>query len=200
MHTREEKLENGRRAINEMFDYVNDIDPDVIAGYNSEGFDFEFFDVFGREIGTTPSKDLYKFFDKEGNMPNMKEALMADAIGTITGSFTGTSTVTTFVESGSGVAAGGRSGLTALSTAVCFFLAIFLMPLIASIPSAAASSALLYVGCLMLKGIKLLKFENVKHLVPAFLTIAMMPLAYSITTGIGFGIMSYVLIEFIPTS
>jgi inner membrane protein yicO len=93
------------------------------------------------------------------------------------------------------VAAGGRTGLTALTTAIIFLLSIFLLPLFASIPGAAASSALLYVGCLMLKGIKNINIDGVKNAVPAFLTIAMMPLAYSITDGIGFGILSYVIID-----
>ena len=95
------------------------------------------------------------------------------------------------------IAAGGRTGLTALTTAVIFLLSIFLLPVFASIPGAAASSALLYVGCLMLKGIKNVKIDTVKNAVPAFLTIAMMPLAYSITDGIGFGILSYVIIDLI---
>ena len=123
--------------------------------------------------------------------------MISDSVATCTGAMLGTSTVTTFVESGSGIAAGGRTGLTALTTAVIFLLSIFLLPVFASIPGAAASSALLYVGCLMLKGIKNVKIDTVKNAVPAFLTIAMMPLAYSITDGIGFGILSYVIIDLI---
>ena len=110
---------------------------------------------------------------------------------------TGTSTVTTFVESGSGIAAGGKTGLTALSTAILFILAIFFMPLFAFIPSAACSAALVYVGVLMLGGVKNVDFSNTKTIVPAFITIVMMPFAYSITDGIGFGVISYVVINFI---
>ena len=122
-------------------------------------------------------------------------SVIADSVATCSGAFLGTSTVTTFVESGAGISAGGRTGLTALVTACLFLLSIFLLPVFASIPGAAASSALIWVGCLMLKGVKELKLDTVKEFVPAFLTIAMMPFGYSITTGIGFGILSYVVID-----
>lgn len=154
----------------------------------------DMFDTLGTVVGCCVPVGLAD----ENNKPyHYNGIMMSDSIATCTGALFGTSTVTTFVESGSGIAAGGRTGLTALTTAICFVLAIFLFPLIASIPSAAAASALLYVGCLMLKGIKNINVDGVKNALPAFLTIAMMPLAYSITDGIGFGILSYVLIDVI---
>jgi AGZA family xanthine/uracil permease-like MFS transporter len=123
--------------------------------------------------------------------------MLSDSVATCVGAMFGTSTVTTFVESGSGIAAGGRTGLTAFTTAIMFTLSIFLLPLFASIPGPAAASALIYVGVLMLKGIVNIKIDSVKNAVAAFLTIAMMPLAYSITDGIGFGIVSYVVISLV---
>ncbi len=154
----------------------------------------DMFDTMGTVVGCCVPVGLA---DKKGKPFHYNGIMMSDSIATCTGAMLGTSTVTTFVESGSGIAAGGRTGLTALTTAVLFLLSIFLLPLFASIPSAAASAALLYVGCLMLKGITNVKIDGVKNAVPAFLTIAMMPLAYSITDGIGFGILSYVLIDLV---
>lgn len=153
----------------------------------------DMFDTMGTVVGCASAAGLV---DENGKPNNYEGIMLSDSVATCAGAVFGTSTVTTFVESGSGVAAGGKTGLTALSTTICFALAIFLMPLIASIPSAAASSALVYVGCLMLKGAKDLKIGTVKEAVPAFLTIALMPLSYSITNGIGFGILSYVVLEF----
>lgn len=153
----------------------------------------DMFDTMGTVVGCASAAGLV---DENGKPNNYEGIMLSDSVATCAGAVFGTSTVTTFVESGSGVAAGGKTGLTALSTTICFALAIFLMPLIASIPSAAASSALVYVGCLMLKGAKDLKVGTVKEAVPAFLTIALMPLSYSITNGIGFGILSYVVLEF----
>ncbi len=154
----------------------------------------DMFDTMGTCVGCCSAAGL---LDEKGKPVNYNKIMYSDSIGTCVGAFFGTSTVTTFVESGSGIAAGGRTGLTALSTAVCFILAIFLFPLIASIPGPAAAAALLWVGCLMLKGIKNIKIDGVKNTVAAFLTIAMMPLAYSITDGIGFGLISYVVIDVI---
>jgi AGZA family xanthine/uracil permease-like MFS transporter len=132
----------------------------------------------------------------EDDVPvNYNRIMIADSVATCTGAFFGTSTVTTFVESGAGIAAGGKTGLTALVTAALFLVSIFLLPVFASIPGAAAASALIWVGCLMLKGVKDLKLDSVKELVPSFLTLAMMPFGYSITTGIGLGLISYVFID-----
>ena len=154
----------------------------------------DMFDTMGTVVGCCVPVGLA---DEKGKPFHYDGIMISDSVATCTGAMLGTSTVTTFVESGSGIAAGGRTGLTALTTAVIFLLSIFLLPVFASIPGAAASSALLYVGCLMLKGIKNVKIDTVKNAVPAFLTIAMMPLAYSITDGIGFGILSYVIIDLI---
>ena len=154
----------------------------------------DMFDTMGTVVGCCVPVGLA---DEKGKPLNYNKIMMSDSVATCAGAMFGTSTVTTFVESGSGIAAGGRTGLTALTTAVLFFLSIFLLPVFASIPGAAAASALIYVGVLMLKGIVNIKIDTVKNAVPAFLTIAMMPLAYSITDGIGFGILSYVVIDVI---
>ncbi len=154
----------------------------------------DMFDTMGTVVGCCTPVGLV---DEKGKPVRYNQIMASDSIATCTGALFGTSTVTTFVESGSGISAGGKTGLTALTTAILFLLSIVLYPLIASIPGPAAASALLYVGCLMLKGIKNVNVDGVKNYVPAFLTIAMMPLAYSITDGIGFGILSYVLIDLI---
>ena len=154
----------------------------------------DMFDTMGTIVGCCVPVGLAD----ENNKPfNYNKIMYSDSIATTAGAFFGTSTVTTFVESGSGIAAGGRTGLTALSTAICFILAIPLFPLIASIPGPAAAAALLYVGSLMLKGITNIKIDNIKNSVAAFLTIAMMPLSYSITDGIGFGLIAYVVIDLV---
>lgn len=152
----------------------------------------DMFDTMGTCVGCCSAAGL---MTEEGVPVNYNRIMIADSVATCTGAFFGTSTVTTYVESGAGVSCGGKTGLTALTTAGLFLLAIVLYPLFASIPAAAANAALVWVGCLMLKGIKNVKVDNVKEVVPAFLTIAMMPLGYSITCGIGFGILSYVIIE-----
>ena len=123
--------------------------------------------------------------------------MYADSIATIAGSLAGTSTVTTFVESGTGVSAGGKTGLTALTTAVLFLLSIFLLPVFAFIPTAAAASALIYVGVLMMANVFNVDFSNVKNAIPAFITIIAMPLTYSITEGIGMGIVSFVALDLV---
>lgn len=152
----------------------------------------DMFDTMGTCVGCCEAAGL---MTEDGVPVNYNKIMVADSVATCTGAFLGTSTVTTFVESGAGISAGGKTGLTALITAGLFLISIFILPLFASIPGAAASSALLWVGCLMLKGIKNLKLDSVKDLVPAFLTIAMMPFGYSITDGIGLGIISYVIID-----
>ena len=154
----------------------------------------DMFDTMGTVVGCCVPVGLAD----ENNKPfNYNKIMIADSTATCAGAIFGTSTVTTFVESGSGIAAGGRTGLTALVTAILFLLSIFLLPLFASIPGAAADAALIYVGCLMLKGIKNIKVDSIKDCVPAFFTIAIMPLGYSITAGIGWGILSYVVIDLI---
>ena len=151
----------------------------------------DMFDTMGTCVGCCSAAGLMT----EDGMPlNYNKIMMSDSIATTAGAMLGTSTVTTFVESGAGVSAGGKTGLTAFTTAILFLLSIFFLPLFASIPGAAASSALVWVGCLMLKGVKDVKVDSVRDCVPSFLTIAMMPFGYSITTGIGLGILSYVII------
>ena len=152
----------------------------------------DMFDTMGTVVGCCTPVGLV---DENGKPVRYNRIMISDSVATCTGAIFGTSTVTTFVESGSGIAAGGRTGLTALVTAICFLVSIFIMPVIASIPSAAASSALVFVGCLMVKGAVNLKVTNVKEAVASFFTIALMPLAYSITTGIGFGLLVYVIIS-----
>ncbi len=152
----------------------------------------DMFDTMGTCVGCCQAAGL---MTEEGIPVNYNRIMVADSVATCAGSVLGTSTVTTFVESGAGISAGGKTGLTALVTAGLFLLSIFLLPVFASIPLAAAASALVWVGCLMLKGVKELKLDSVKDLVPAFLTIAMMPFGYSITDGIGLGIVTYVIID-----
>jgi AGZA family xanthine/uracil permease-like MFS transporter len=152
----------------------------------------DMFDTMGTVIGCCKNANL---MDEDGKPVNYGKMMYADSIATITGSLFGTSTVTTFVESGTGVSAGGRTGLTALTVAVLFILAIFLLPLFAFIPTPAAACALIYVGVLMMANVTKVDFKNVKHAVPAFITIIIMVLSYSITKGIGMGIVSYVLIN-----
>ena len=154
----------------------------------------DMFDTMGTVVGCCAPVGLV---DENGKPLSYDGIMKSDSIATCAGALFGTSTVTTFVESGSGVAAGGRTGLTALTTAVLFFLSIFLLPVFASIPGAAVNAALIYVGCLMLKGAKDIKVDSVSDFVPAFLTIAMMPLTYSITNGIGLGILAYVVIKLV---
>ena len=125
----------------------------------------------------------------------MKEALLADAVGTVVGSATGTSTVTTFVESASGVEAGGRTGLTALTTGVIFLLCMFISPVAAVIPPAATSAALIYVGVLMITGLKNVHFDDISQAVPVALMLIAMPVSGSIGHAIGIGLISYTVIK-----
>ncbi len=152
----------------------------------------DMFDTIGTLVGTASRAGMV---DKQGNMPNMKEALLSDAIGTVAGACTGTSTVTTFVESASGVEAGGRTGLTALTTGVLFLACIFIAPIAAIIPAAATSSALIYVGVLMLMGLKNVKFDDLDQMVPVALMLIGMPISGSIGHAIGLGLISYTIIK-----
>jgi AGZA family xanthine/uracil permease-like MFS transporter len=125
----------------------------------------------------------------------MKEVLMADAIGTLTGSVTGTSTVTTFVESASGVEAGGRTGLTALTTGIVFLACMFIAPIAAIIPPAATSAALIYVGVLMIAGLKNIDFDDISQALPAAFMLIAMPISGSIGHAIGLGLIAYTVIK-----
>ena len=152
----------------------------------------DMFDTMGTVVGCATNAGL---IDENGKPINYNKIMYADSIATVLGAAVGTSTVTTFVESGAGVAAGGKTGFTSLITALLFFLSIFLLPLFAFIPSAAAAGALMYVGVLMMANVKDIDFKEITNAVPAFLTIIMMVLSYSITKGIGIGMISYVIIS-----
>lgn len=153
----------------------------------------DIFDTVGTLIGVAQKGDL---LDKDGTLPNAGGALMADAVGTVVGACMGTSTVTSFVESTAGVAAGGRTGLTSVTTAVMFLIAIVFAPIFLAIPSFATTSAMLYVGLLMLSSIKNMEFEgDIADVIGGFLAVIMMPFAYSIATGIMFGIISWVILK-----
>ncbi len=152
----------------------------------------DMFDTIGTLVGTASRAGMV---DAEGNMPNMKQALLSDAIGTVAGACTGTSTVTTFVESASGVEAGGRTGLTALTTGVLFLACIFIAPIAAIIPAAATSAALIYVGVLMLMGLKNVDFGDMDQMLPVSLMLIGMPISGSIGHAIGMGLISYTIIK-----
>ena len=152
----------------------------------------DMFDTIGTLVGTASRAGMV---DREGNMPNMKEALLSDSIGTIVGSCTGTSTVTTFIESASGVEAGGRTGLTALTCGIAFLLCIFLAPIAAIIPAAATSAALIYVGVLMMTGLKKVNFDDLSVCVPVTIMLIAMPISGSIGHGIGLAMISYTVIK-----
>lgn len=150
----------------------------------------DLFDTIGTLMGVTQQANLV---DKDGNIPNAKAALMSDSIGTVVGACLGTSTVTSFVESSSGVAAGGRTGLTSVTTGVLFLLALFMTPVFALIPSAATAPALIFVGFLMLQQVVDIDFKDPTEGIPAFITIMVMPFSYSISKGIAFGMIAYVI-------
>ena len=152
----------------------------------------DMFDTIGTLVGTASRAGMV---DENGNMPNMKEALLSDAIGTIVGSCAGTSTVTTFVESASGVEAGGRTGLTALVTGILFLACMFIAPIAAIIPAAATSAALIYVGILMLQGLKKVDFEDMDQMVPVALMLIAMPISGSIGHAIGIGLIAYTIVK-----
>lgn len=152
----------------------------------------DMFDTIGTLVGTANRAGMV---DKQGNMPNMKEALLSDSIGTVVGSCTGTSTVTTFIESASGVEAGGRTGLTSLTCGIAFLACMFLAPIAGVIPAAATSSALIYVGVLMMTGLKKVDFDDISVSLPVALMMIAMPISGSIGHAIGLGLISYTFIK-----
>lgn len=154
----------------------------------------DIFDTLGTLIGVASKANM---LDENGKLPHIKGALLADAIATTFGAIVGTSTTTTFVESATGVNEGGRTGLTAICVAVLFGLSLFLSPLFMTIPSFATAPALIIVGFLMLTSILGIDFDNLTEAIPSYITIITMPFTYSISEGISFGIISYVLINFI---
>jgi AGZA family xanthine/uracil permease-like MFS transporter len=152
----------------------------------------DMFDTVGTLVGVSSKAGM---LDKDGKVPRVKQALFADAIGTTAGAILGTSTVTTYVESASGVAEGGKTGLTSLSTAAFFAIALFLAPLFLMVPAAATAPALVLVGFFMMTPILNINFEDYTESIPAFIAIIIMPLTYSIAEGIVFGMLSYVLLK-----
>lgn len=158
-------------------------------------FTFLFVDVFdtvGTLIGVCSKANM---LDEKGQIPNVKKAFYADAIGTLSGACFGTSAVTTYVESASGVSEGGRTGMTSLITAACFALALFFAPIFLSIPGAATAPILILVGLMMLDPIKDIDLSNYSESIPAFVCIIAMPLTYSIAEGISLGLLAFVLLN-----
>lgn len=151
----------------------------------------DMFDTIGTLYGTSAQAGM---IDENGDPINVNQAMTSDSVATVAGSILGTSTCTTFVESAAGVAAGARTGLASVITAVCFALCLFLTPLAGIIPSAATAPALIYVGVLMLKNFSQVDMDDLRSAVPAFLTLFMMPMTYSIANGIGIGAIAYVII------
>lgn len=152
----------------------------------------DMFDTVGTLVGVSSKANM---LDSQGRVPRVKQALFADAIGTTAGAMLGTSTVTTYVESASGVSEGGRTGLTSLTVAILFAVALFFAPLFIMIPGAATAPALVLVGLFMLSPIRNIDMDDFTESIPAFLTIIMMPLSYSIAEGIVFGMLSFVLLK-----
>ena len=152
----------------------------------------DMFDTIGTLVGVTTKANMV---DGKGNPKRLNQAFMADAVGTVAGALLGTSTVTTYVESASGVAQGGRSGLTAFSVAVCFALAMFFAPLFTAIPGSAVCPALVIVGLFMLSPIKDIPLDDMSEAIPAYLTMILMPVTYSISNGILLGLISYVVLN-----
>lgn len=173
------------------------IDPSELMSFNFIVVIFSFlfvdlFDTLGTLIGVSTKADM---LDENGHLPKIRGALLSDAIGTSAGAVFGTSTTTTFVESAAGVAEGGRTGLTALVSAALFLIALFLSPIFLAIPSFATAPALVVVGFLMAGSILKIDFSDATEALPAFICLLVMPLAYSISEGIAFGFISYVVIN-----
>ena len=152
----------------------------------------DMFDTVGTLIGVSAKANL---LDKNGSIPKAKQALFADSIATVLGSILGTSTVTTYVESAAGVSEGGRTGLTALVVAILFLFTLLISPLFLMIPSAATAPALIMIGLFMISPVRNIDFEDYAEAIPAFLTIMIMPLSFSISEGIAFGVLSYVILK-----
>ena len=173
------------------FDFSQVFSPNIIIVLFTFLF-VDMFDTVGTLVGVSTKA---KMLNPDGSIPNCKKALFADSIGTIVGACLGTSTVTTYVESASGCAEGGRTGLTTLVVAILFAVSLFLSPIFLAIPGAATAPALMLVGLFMISPIKEIDFDDYTESIPAFICLLFMPLAYSIADGIVFGILSYVLIK-----
>ena len=152
----------------------------------------DIFDTLGTVIGVA---DKAGYLDEEGKLPRIKQVLLADAIATTAGAVLGTSTTTTFVESSSGVSEGGRTGLTAVTTGILFLLSLIFAPVFTTIPGFATASALIFVGFLMISAVVEIKFDDITEAVPAYIALVTMPILYSISDGIAFGVISYVAIN-----
>lgn len=186
-------------ALGQTFGQCFNIEFDAVGIFNFIVIVFSFlfvdlFDTLGTLIGVATKADM---LDEEGHLPRIKPALLSDSIATSAGAILGTSTTTTFVESSAGVAVGGRTGLTALTTGILFLLATLFSPLFTSIPSFATAPALIFVGFLMFEAVVDLKFteDNLTEAIPAYLCIIAMPLFYSISEGICMGVISYVILQ-----
>ena len=152
----------------------------------------DLFDTVGCLVGVAEKGNL---LDENGNIPRAKEAMLADAIGTTTGALLGTSTVTSFIESASGIGEGGKTGLTAITTGVLFLLSLFFAPLFIAIPTQATSAVLIIVGVMMAGSLNKIDFDDFTNAIPAFVTFLFMPLMGSIGDGIIFGILSYTILK-----
>ncbi len=153
----------------------------------------DMFDTMGTLIGAA---DQAGYLDENGNLPKMERAMLADAIATSAGAVMGTPTVTTYVESAAGISAGGRTGLTSLVTGLCFFVSMFLSPILGFVPGAAVAPALIIVGVMMASSLKDIEWNNLEDAIPAFMTVFCMPIFYSITDGIAFGFISLIVVKF----
>ena len=152
----------------------------------------DMFDTIGTLIGAA---DKAVYLDENGDLPKIEKAMLADAIATSTGAVMGTSTVTTYVESTAGISAGGKTGLTSTVTGLCFLLALFLSPIVGLVPSAATAPILIVVGVMMCGSLKDIEWSDIEVAIPCFLTVACMPFFYSITDGLAFGFISYVIVK-----
>jgi AGZA family xanthine/uracil permease-like MFS transporter len=152
----------------------------------------DMFDTMGTVIGVSQKAG---FVDEKGNVEDIDKVFMADSIGTVCGACLGTSTTTTYVESSAGVGEGGRTGLTAFTAAMCFVLALFFAPIFLGIPSAATAPALILVGVMMMEPVVRIDWTNFREAIPAFVTLILMPVAYSISDGILIGLITYVVLN-----
>ncbi|WP_281890114.1 NCS2 family permease [Paenibacillus sp. YYML68] len=173
------------------FDFAGILNAGIITVILTFTF-VELFDTFGTLVGTANRTGIMK--NKEEGNKKVGKAMMVDAIGVSGGALVGTSTVTAYIESSAGIAEGGRTGLTAVTTGVCFLLALFLAPVVALIPGPATAAALIVVGVLMMQSVREIDFQDLVYGIPAFFTVAMMPFTYNIANGISFGIVSYVVL------
>ena len=195
----------GVTSFNGVFDTPPSIEP-IFMQFNFEQiftkdmaivvFTFLFIDMFDT-IGTLVGVSMKAGLMKDGKMTKMKKAFMADALGTTAGAMLGSCTITTFVESSSGVGVGGRTGLTAFTAAMCFLLSLFLAPFFLAVPGAATAPVLILVGLMMLSAVKDIDFDDYTEAIPAFICILFMPTTYSISEGIVLGVISYVLIHLV---